>query len=132
MGGLQSVQQVTVIEANLQFPAVALDGALIVSIADGGGGAQGEDPVTEGTAERALLLLGDDQGAALDGGDQLPPVHGHRDGIVGGDGLAVVEELTLQAAGDQSGLINAEHDVPGTLDDLNGLVGVPADFAHLV
>ena len=108
VGGLQSVQQVTVIEANLRFPAVALDGALIVSIADGGGGAQGEDPVTEGTAERALLLLGDDQEQR-----SMEEINCRRStvtemGLSAGDGLAVVEELTLQAAGDQSGLINAE------------------------
>ena len=59
-------------------------------------------------------------------------IHQNGDGIVSGDGIAVIQKFALQTAADQLGGAGLEHQVALALNDGHEIVAVLADLLHLV
>ena len=57
---------------------------------------------------------------------------GDADGIGTGNGLLIIEELTLQLAGDEQGGAHLEEDVALTLGDLGHFLAVRTDAFHFL
>ena len=86
----------------------------------------------EDAADGALQLLGDHNGHAVDAADQASGVGNHGDGVLSGNGVLVIQELTLQTAADQLGVAHLKQDVALAQSDLGRILHVAADALHFV
>ena len=128
----QSVHEIAVVEADLQLPAVALDGTDILGLAVAGAGGEIDLVHIKEAADGAFQLLADDHGHAIQAFQQRLRLHLHADGVVLGDGVAVIQEFTLQTAADELGILHLEHQMALALHHRQQRIGIGTDLLHLV
>ena len=131
-GVAQGVHEIAVVEADLQLLPVAADGADVTRLAVAGAGGHIDLIRAEQAPHGAFQLLADDHADALQAFDHCLVVHLQADGVVGGDGVAIVQEFALQPAADQLGIARLEHQMALALCHGDHILGVGADLLHLV
>lgn len=128
----EGIGQVADIEADLQIIAVTGDGALVLGVADGGGGPEHQHLIAEGAADRGLKLLGDDQTHALDGAGKIAHICDELDRAARGDHLFPVQEVAVQQTANQSRAADLEQDVLGAQGKDGILLGIGENLLHFL
>ena len=113
-------------------PPSPVDGADVAGLAGDGLGGHGDFSRANDALDGAFLLLGDDDGDAVDGVHQGLGRSGDGDGVGAGDGGAVVQKFALQAAADQLGIAYLKKKVAAAKGDNGFFFRVGADLFYFV